>query len=73
MLGRTRGLRLADIDHVQVRNAAQLRAQWPKLGTPDALQLAAALLGGCSAFVTNDRRLPSIPGLKILKLKDYAA
>lgn len=73
MLGRTRGLRLADIDHVHVRNAAQLRAEWPKLRTPDALQLAAALLGGCSSFVTNDERLPAVHGLKILHVKDYVA
>jgi predicted nucleic acid-binding protein len=73
MLARTRGLRLADIDHLHVRNAAQLRAQWPKLRTPDALQLAAALLGGCSSFVTNDERLPAIGGLKMIKVKDYAA
>ena len=73
MLGSTRGLRLTDIDHVQVRMAAQLRAEWPKLRTPDALQLAAALVGGCSAFVTNDARLPTIRGLRIHHVKDYAA
>jgi predicted nucleic acid-binding protein len=73
MHARTRGLRHADIDHLHVRNAAQLRAQWPKLRTPDALQLAAALLGGCSSFVTNDERLPAIGGLKMIKVKDYAA
>ena len=73
LLGDSRGLRLATIDLEQIRGAARLRAQWPKLRTPDALQLAAALLAGCSAFVTNDRRLPSIPGLQIHQLKDYAA
>ena len=73
LLGDSRGLRLAAIDLEQVRGAARLRAQWPRLRTPDALQLAAALLGGCSTFVTNDRRLPAVPGLKILQLHDYAA
>lgn len=73
LLSDSRGLRLAAIDLEQIRGAARLRAQWPKLRTPDALQLTAALLGGCSTFVTNDRRLPSIPGLRILQLKDYAA
>jgi predicted nucleic acid-binding protein len=71
MLNRTRGLRLVDIDRVQVRGAAQLRAEWPKLRTPDALQLAAALLGGCSSFVTNDSRLPAIAGLKVLQVGAY--
>ena len=71
LLTDSRGLRLAAIGPEQIRGAARLRAQWPSLRTPDALQLTAALLGGCSAFVTNDRRLPAIPGLKILQLKDY--
>ncbi len=39
--------------------------------TPDALQLAAAHSVSCTAFVTNDRRLPSSPGLKILQLSSY--
>ena len=73
LLSDSRGLRLAAIDPEQIRGAARLRAQWPSLRTPDALQVTAALLGGCAAFVTNDRRLPAIPGLKILQLKDYAA
>jgi predicted nucleic acid-binding protein len=51
--------------------AAQLRAVHPSVRTPDALQLAAALSAGCSAFVTNDRDLPALPGLRILKLRDY--
>ena len=73
LLTDSRGLRLAAIDMEQIRGAARLRAAWPSLRTPDGLQLTAALLGGCSAFVTNDRRLPAIPGLKIHQLKDYAA
>jgi predicted nucleic acid-binding protein len=39
--------------------------------TPDALQLCTALSGGCTSFVTNDRVLPKVPGLRILQLKDY--
>lgn len=73
VLTESRGLRVAAIDADQIRSAAHLRARWPALRTPDALQLAAALLAGCSAFVTNDRRLPSIPGLRVVQLKDYVA
>jgi len=73
LLAESRGLALAAIDLAQIRGAARLRARWPKLRTPDALQLAAALLAGCSSFVTNDRWLPAIPGLKVLQLEDYAA
>lgn len=54
-----------------MRAAAQLRALHPSVRTPDALQLAAALFAGCSAFVTNDRDLPAVPGLEVLKLRDY--
>jgi predicted nucleic acid-binding protein len=70
-LSRSRGVRLVDIDRSQVRTAAQLRALHPSVRTPDALQLAAALSAGCSAFVTNDRDLPAVPGLDVLKLRSY--
>jgi predicted nucleic acid-binding protein len=71
LLTRSRGVRLVEIDRGELRMAAQLRAVHPSVRTPDALQLAAALSAGCSAFVTNDRDLPALPGLRILKLRDY--
>jgi hypothetical protein len=37
----------------------------------DAPGTDAALHEGCSAFLTNDRRLPVIAGLRILQLRDY--
>jgi hypothetical protein len=37
------------------------------------MQLAASLVAGCSAFVTNDRRLPLVPDLRIVQLGAYAA
>lgn len=70
LLIRSRGLRLIDISRDLVRAAAQLRATIG-VKTPDALQLAAALLAGCKTFVTNDRRLPAVPGLKVLQLSAY--
>lgn len=51
--------------------AARLRAAH-NLRTPDAIQMATALLGGATHFVTNDVRLPSIPGLQILVLDRLA-
>lgn len=39
--------------------------------TPDALQVAAALVEGCTAFVTDDQRLHSLPGLPVLQLANY--
>lgn len=71
LLTRSRGLMLVGIERGQLRAAAQLRAAYG-VRTPDALQLAAALARRCSAFVTNDRRLPAIPGLRVVQLSDYA-
>jgi predicted nucleic acid-binding protein len=70
-LSRSRGLRLVDIGRDELRAAAQLRALHPSLRTPDALQMATALSAGCRSFVTNDRDLPAVPGLRILQLRKY--
>jgi predicted nucleic acid-binding protein len=70
LLTRSRGVRMVDLTRDHMRLAAQVRAAIGA-ATPDALQLAASLSTGCSAFVTNDRRLPTIPGLRILQLGAY--
>ena len=71
LLTRSRGIQLVALTGRQLRAAAQLRAA-TSIKSPDALQLAAALGAGCGAFVTNDRRLPSIPGLPVIQLSSYA-
>ncbi len=71
LLGRSRGLRLLELGRPLLRAAAQLRAAHRGLRTPDALQLAAGLAARATAFVTNDRDLPSVPGLPIVKLDDH--
>ena len=70
LLTRGRGVGLVDISREQLRAAAQLRAA-TGVKTPDALQIVAAISSGCRSFVTNDRRLPSIPGLRIIELASY--
>ncbi len=70
LLTQSRGVGLVDISRQQIRRAAELRARFG-VRTPDALQLAAALDAGCSAFVTNDRRLPDLPGMRVLRLGEY--
>ena len=70
LLSQSRGVRLVELDRNQLRAAAQLRAAY-QVRTPDALQLAAALTQRCSAFVTNDRAMPAVPGLPIVQLSDY--
>ena len=71
LLTRSRGIELVAVTHDQLRTAAQLRSA-TRVKTPDALQLAAAIGAGCRAFVTNDRRLPSLPGLPVIQLSSYA-
>jgi uncharacterized protein len=70
LLTRSRGLHLVDVDGTQLRAAAQLRAAY-RVRTPDALQLAAALSHRCASFVTNDRDLPAVQGLRIVQLRDH--
>lgn len=70
LLTRSRGLELVELDRPLLRAAAQLRATLG-MKTPDALQIAAALRKGASVFLTNDRRLPAVRGLRVLQLGDY--
>jgi predicted nucleic acid-binding protein len=70
ILTRSRGIEVLDIDREQIRAAALLRARY-RLRTPDALQISAALSKECKVFVTNDRDLPEIAGLRIIQLRDY--
>lgn len=42
-----------------------------RVATPDALQLAAAVVTDCVAYLTNDRTLPNVRGLRTLQLRDY--
>ncbi len=71
ILAGSRGILIVDISGDQLRAAAQLRAL-TGIRTPDALQLAAAAAAGCTAFVTNDRRIPGVPGTRVLQLADFA-
>lgn len=70
LLTRSRGLKMVDLERPLLRATAQLRAV-TRVRTPDALQLTAALTHACTAFVTNDRDLPDLGGLRILQLEDY--
>ena len=69
LLSRSRGLSLVEMDRPILKAAAQLRARY-RLKTPDSLQIAAALASRCTSFVTNDRKIPDIPGLRIVQLSE---
>ncbi len=72
LLTRSRGVRVVDITRDQLRTAARLRAQYGTLWTPDALQLAAAIGTSCTSFITNDRRMPTPTGLRVLQLSEWS-
>lgn len=72
ILAHSAGIALVPIDLQVLRRAAQLRAA-SGLKTPDAVHLAAALEAGCAVFLTNDERIPQVPGLRILRAGDFLA
>ncbi len=72
LLTGSRGIRLTELSRDQLRAAAQLRAT-TGARTPDALHLASALTAGCKTFLTNDRRLPRVSGLRVIQLSSYVA
>ncbi len=60
------------VDLSLARQAIALRAEH-NIRVPDALQIAAALESGATAFVTNDRRLEKVHSLHVLVLDAYLA
>jgi predicted nucleic acid-binding protein len=70
LLTRSRGLELVEVARPLLRAAAQIRGVHAAR-TPDAIQLATGLARRCGSFLTNDRRMPSLPNLPVLHLGDY--
>ena len=71
LLTQSRGVHVADISRDHLRAAAQLRAA-RGVKTPDSLQVVAALAAGCTAFLTHNRDLPTIPGLRSVRQPNLA-
>ena len=66
-------LAMADVTRDVARRAAQLRAEY-NVRPADALQVATALLGGATAFVTNDRKLARLSReIDVIVLDDFAS
>ncbi len=66
------GLTTIDVSPAIAEEAAQLRATY-NLQTPDSIQMATAISGGASFFLTNDARLPSLAELEVLVLEELRA
>jgi predicted nucleic acid-binding protein len=49
---------VVDFDKKVARKAAQIRAKYPNIKTPDAIHLASAIESGAKEFITADKRLP---------------
>ncbi len=66
------GLVLVPLDLPVAQEAARLRATHG-LSTPDAIQVASALVAGAPVLLTNDRRLARVPDLEVVMLDSLLA
>jgi predicted nucleic acid-binding protein len=66
------GLRLVALDGQASEDAAWIRGR-TGASMPDAIHLACAVQSGATAFVTNDRGMPSLPKLPLVILDDLVA
>lgn len=66
------GLDVIDVGQGVLRSAARLRAA-TSASAPDAIHLATALKCGCRFFLTNDRRLPEVGGLRVVQVATLGA
>lgn len=65
-------LEIQSVDIEVAQRAAELRVAH-NIRLPEALQIAAALHAGCTAFLTNDRQLSRVSDLRILIVDDFEA
>jgi predicted nucleic acid-binding protein len=63
-------LSMVAIDEKLAEAAALIRARYA-IRLPDALQIAAAIQGEATLFITNDKRLKKVDGVEVLVLSDY--
>lgn len=65
----TPNLSVVDITAEVAKKAAQIRRDY-KYKLPDSIQLATALLSKSQVFITNDQKLKSFKGLKVILLSE---
>lgn len=68
ILLRTKGLKMVPVSTEIAEAAASLRAKH-NIHIADSIEMATAIKGGASFFLTNDLALPSLPNLKVLTLE----
>lgn len=69
LLTNSRNFSLTSITPAIAETGAELRARY-NLRTPDALQVAAAIVNGCQAFLCNDKTLQRVAEIPILLLDE---
>ena len=65
-------INVLEIDVNIAVEAAKIRAEYRHIKTADALQLAAAICGGCDLFLTNDRQLKQFDKIKCMTVEDWS-
>ncbi len=65
-------IRIVPLDAAVAEDAAWIRGA-SGIGLEDAVHLASARAAGATAFVTNDRKIQSIPNLDVMYLDDLVA
>jgi predicted nucleic acid-binding protein len=70
LLFKSKGLSTVPVTQEIAEEAARLRSIYSSMRTPDAIQIATAMKERASCFLTNDARLPSLSGLKMLQLDE---
>ena len=66
------GLGVYSVTQQIAEEAAQSRATYRRIRTPDAIQMATAIVAGADYFPTNDKALPDLPDLQMLVVDDLA-
>jgi predicted nucleic acid-binding protein len=62
---------LTNVSAEVAEEAARIRAAF-NVRTPDAIQLATAIRAGAGYFLTNDMKLPALPGMQVIVLERVA-
>ena len=63
-------LSMVAIDERLAEAAALIRARYA-IRLPDALQIAAAIQGDATLFITNDKRIKRVDAIEVVVLSDY--
>ena len=66
------GLQIWNVGQQIAEEAAHIRATYRSIRTPDALQMATAVVAGADYFLTNDKALPDLPNLEMVVVDDLA-